>query len=126
DDQKRAYLCVREQPQVRGQDTRDRARCSDARDRRTRVDNNVGDASNHATHQVKHQKTDMAELVLDVVAKDEQVEHVRGDVQQAAMQGHAGEQGGDRRAEWRWWANQGARSSELDRHYARREKEVVE
>src|SRR5207244_6883874 len=111
------YLRVREQPQIRGQDARDGARSADAWDRRIRVDDDVGDTRDHPADQVEEQKAEVTEPVLNVVAKTEQVQHVRGDVQQTATQKHAGEQRGNWRTE-RWWRpDQSAWVGELDGHH---------
>jgi hypothetical protein len=76
-------------------------------------------------HEIENEKAHVAEAILDVVAEHEQVQHVRGDVEQAAMQEHAGEQRGPGQAEW-WGGPTSTPLGILDRNDTRGFEQVVE
>jgi hypothetical protein len=67
----------------------------------------------------------VSEAILDVIAKDEQVQHVAGDVQHAAMQKHACDQRRPGDAERRAWRDLDA-AGVFDRHDTRGGEEPIE
>ena len=125
DEQQRANLSVGIQPQVRGQHTGDSAGGAEAGRRGARIDHNVGCARGQAAYEVEDQEAQVAEAIFDVIAKDEQVQHVRRDVQQAAVQKHAREERDPRHLERRRWADDDA-AGELDRDHPGRHEKLIQ
>lgn len=84
---------AREKNNVGAHDSRDGAAGSERGKSRVKVENDVGEAGADAASEVEEKIGEVAEVVLHVVAEDPKEEHVSGDVQEAAMQEHAGEDG---------------------------------
>lgn len=80
---------------VGAHDARDSAAGSERRNRRVQVKEDVEEVRADAAEKIKKKIREVAEIVLDVVTKDPEEEHVSGDVQEAHMKEHAGEHGKD-------------------------------
>src|SRR5207248_11686878 len=64
------------------------------------VRHDVGEAGQNAADEVKEGISEVPEGILDVVAKDPEIEHVAGQVKKPAVQEHGGEQGQVDVSEW--------------------------
>src|SRR4029077_2646670 len=92
----------REQDDVRPQHGGDGPRGAQVWDDRVGIHHDLGEAGDDPGDQVARQVQDRPDVVLDVVAKDEQEEHVAAQVQPAGVHEHAGQQGQvDRAGTWR-------------------------
>ena len=60
---------------------------------RVEVEEDVREARADSADEIEEKVGEVAEVVFHVVAEDPEEEHVTGDVQEAAMQEHAGEEG---------------------------------
>ena len=61
------------------------------------MDDDLREGRRHAGDEVEDEEAPVPESVFDVVAEDPQVEHVAGDVEQAAVHEHRGEDRRERR-----------------------------
>src|ERR1035438_449443 len=82
--------------EIRSEDARDRARSAQIRDRRRRRQERLQQGRAYACHEVKNEKSEVAERVLDVVAEDPEEKHVSEGVRKASVQEHRGEYRHDR------------------------------
>src|SRR6185369_14865463 len=85
----------RVQDEIGAQDGGDRPRCADHRHRRVRRDRDLRERRHDSAGEVEREVRQPTQPVLDVVSEDPQIEHVRADVEQPAVQEHAREDGRD-------------------------------
>lgn len=71
----------------------DGAAGSESGDRGMEIEEDVGEVRADAACEIEEEVGEMAEVVLDIVAEDPEEEHVAGDVQEAHVKKHAGEEG---------------------------------
>ena len=83
------------------------------------------EAGDESAQQVEDHEPQVAKAIFDVIAKNEQVQHVRADVEQPTVQEHAGEQGGPGEPERRRRTDLRA-ARELDGHHTGRGEQEVE
>src|SRR3954453_12300407 len=82
----------REEDEVGAERCCDRARRTDRRDGRARVDGDLREAGEDPAEQVEAEEAGPPETILDVVAEDPQVEHVAEQVEPATVQELAGDE----------------------------------
>src|SRR5712691_6767332 len=78
----------REQHQIRGQHTGNRATSSQARHRRIWINEDLRQTGNDAAENIKQQEKQMPHSIFYIVTKDKEKKHVARNVQDACMQKH--------------------------------------
>ena len=86
------HVVAREPAQVEAQHARDRAGGPDHRDVRAHVEHRLEQRRGNAGQQVGREEAERAEPILDVVAVDEQEQHVPEEVHEAPVQEHREEE----------------------------------
>src|SRR5579864_341963 len=90
-DYKRQNACPRIEDDVRSHDASNRSAGPDGWFIRSQIEHDVSDRRRDPANEVKDQISKMAEIVLNVVAKDPEKPHVSDHVQPAAVQEHRGQ-----------------------------------
>ena len=72
-------------------DAGDGAAGTERGERRVEIKDNVGEARTNAANEIEQEVGDVAEVIFDVVAENPEEEHVTGDMHEATVEEHAGE-----------------------------------